>query len=883
MPKFIRIFPAAAAVFFASAVCAFASADTANTTGKSDSTDNDTILIHSVAVGPQQILSIPASPDSTDAAINPFSSEKFFETIRPLSKNKADKAIAKYTSIDTQKEVVVSLPKEEGDNRLSLRRIVTRITPSKFFKGEILAKTPSMIKGYLNGKEFMSKTSFDDGKKATKGALTLQPSEEALLEFHILSEDWTQMPEFNIVPDKDSSGATFEQGPDIKSNYNLFTIVDGERISTADLSPDGNFILICESYCEDGVNSEKRYYVIERQSKKMIADNLQPDAAWLPGKPATLYYSEETRKHGNALMSMEIPSLKSSIIAEEVPENALGGTISPDASFILYYNKIEGKKDEGIMRRLQSPDDRQPSRRTNYYLSLFDLKKSTDTQITFGGPSTYLLDISPDSKKILYSSTRETPEKFPFYESIVVEMDLKTLRTDTIRGFDSSLTEAIYSPDGRRLLIAAGPNAFDGIGLNAGNFTWGNDYDIQLFIADLNNAKLSDIRPMTRDFDPSVASGIIWNKTDGQIYFTAQKGYDLKLFRLNPISGNISEIPTDVDYVRSWSVSRDKPDYIAYTGLGYNYSGKAYLLNAKTGKSVLIDDPNSKYMSRVSTGESSMWSFDCPAEIYSVPDTIAKFPTNVECTYTLPPDFDASRKYPMIVYYYGGTTPTTHTNHSPYTPNLLASRGYVVLTLNPSGTTGYGQEFSARHVNAWGERTADEIIHGVRKFCEEHPYVDINKIGCIGASYGGFMTQLLQTKTDLFAAAVSHAGISNITSYWGEGWWGYSYNSVAAARSYPWNNPKLFTENSPLFNADKIHTPLLLLHGNRDTNVPIGESIQLYNALKILGHDVEFITIDGSDHIVLDFQQRKEWHATIMAWFEKWLKGDDRWWNEIYK
>ena len=173
------------------------------------------------------------------------------------------------------------------------------------------------------------------------------------------------------------------------------------------------------------------------------------------------------------------------------------------------------------------------------------------------------------------------------------------------------------------------------------------------------------------------------------------------------------------------------------------------------------------------------------------------------------------------------------------------------------------------------------------------PYVDAKRIGAIGASYGGFMTQLLQTKTDIFAAAVSHAGISDITSYWGEGFWGYTYNSVAAARSYPWNNPKLFTEHSPLFNADKIHTPLLflhgdsdtnvpLLHGTVDTNVPIGESIQLYNALKILGRDVEFITVEGSDHVVVDFQKRKEWHATIMAWFEKWLKDDSRWWDSIY-
>ena len=82
------------------------------------------------------------------------------------------------------------------------------------------------------------------------------------------------------------------------------------------------------------------------------------------------------------------------------------------------------------------------------------------------------------------------------------------------------------------------------------------------------------------------------------------------------------------------------------------------------------------------------------------------------------------------------------------------------------------------------------------------------------------------------------ASRSALSSYWGEGYWGYGYCSVANAGTYPWNAPEFFTKQSPLFNADKIKTPLLLLHGNADTNVPIGESIQMFAALKILGKTV---------------------------------------------
>ena len=247
-----------------------------------------------------------------------------------------------------------------------------------------------------------------------------------------------------------------------------------------------------------------------------------------------------------------------------------------------------------------------------------------------------------------------------------------------------------------------------------------------------------------------------------------------------------------------------------------------------------------------------------------------------------PPQFDPNKKYPMIVYYYGGTTPTTRGISNPYCAQLFASRDYVVYVIQPSGTIGFGQEFSARHVNAWGKRTADDIIEGTKQFCKEHPFVDEKKIGCLGASYGGFMTQYLQTQTDIFAAAVSHAGISDVTSYWGEGYWGYSYNAIAAADSYPWKDPDLFTKQGSLFNADKINTPLLLLHGTVDTNVPIGESIQLFNALKILGKTVEFVTVDGENHFISDYDKRIKWHNSIMAWFARWLQDQPEWWKEMY-
>ena len=214
--------------------------------------------------------------------------------------------------------------------------------------------------------------------------------------------------------------------------------------------------------------------------------------------------------------------------------------------------------------------------------------------------------------------------------------------------------------------------------------------------------------------------------------------------------------------------------------------------------------------------------------------------------------------------------------------NLYAANGYMVYVLQPSGAVGYGQKFSSLHVNDWGIKVADEIILGVKTLLTEHPYIDPAGVGCTGASYGGFMTMLLTTRTDLFAAAISHAGISDIASHWGQGYYGLGYCSVAAADSYPWNRRDIFVDQSPLFSADKIHTPLLLTHGTVDTNVSSGQSMQIYAALRLLNREVELLQFTGENHGIENYDRRSAWKKAALAWFDKYLKKQPQWWRNQY-
>lgn len=805
-------------------------------------------------------LNVPATPDSLQKE-NGFANDQLLEARLPLSLREQT---ADWTTMTTDTAGRLTLVK--ADERPELHTFSTRLRAARFAKGKLILNSTSMGDVLLNGNSVAKKTASDSLPADASGTVTLNPEADYEIQVNIVSmPDDKTAPDFKLefVPDKEFDDVVLADGPEIGRRFSTRLTMTGERVYGTSISPDGKYLLT--KYSETFSASDRNYRATlqETATGKIITEDITPYAQWMP-KGSTLYYTNK-KPSGYDVITIEVPTLKSKVIARGVPENNF--TVTPDGKSLIYYKSVDGTKDDGPLKRIKSPDDRIPGDRDRSYVMRYDLDAHVTTTLTYGGASTYICDFTKDGSKMLYISSVMRPDEYPFYFKDLIEMDLNTLATDTIIRNDGYINSAIYSPDAKQLFITGSPQAFNGIGANAGNHEIPNDFDGQGFIYTIANG---NVKPVTKEFDPALTGDPVWNTIDGNIYFLGETGFYKKIYSLNPRSGKITELDSQIGYVFSFSIGDDEAQWLSYCGGDFTDTGMAYLLNLKSGKNRLIDDPMESELKDIKFGKMEPWKFT------------ASDGTEIDGMMCLPPDFNPSKKYPLIVYYYGGTSPSNAAMTHPYAPQVFASRDYVVYVLNPSGTTGYGQEFSARHVNAWGKRTADDIIEGVKKFCDEHSFVDKKKVGCLGASYGGFMTQYLQTLTDIFAAAVSHAGISNVTSYWGEGYWGYSYNAIAAAKSYPWTNPELFTKQGSLFNADKIHTPLLLLHGTEDTNVPIGESIQIFNALRLLGRDVEFITVDGQNHVITDFDKKLLWQDTIMAWFAKYLQDDPRWWNELY-
>lgn len=656
-----------------------------------------------------------------------------------------------------------------------------------------------------------------------------------------------------------------------KRAYNIYDVICAPNYPSVSISPNGKFIVVRKTWVDRKGNNHSISELRNSQTNRVMA-TFEESVKWMPASNK-LYFTQkasdssiagEEKQDGTLqLITINPLTMEREVLASHLPEGWFQFT--PDEKTLIYTLYTEGRKKDAQVYDVKEPDDRQPGWRSRSYLAKFDLASGVLQPLTFGYHNVYLNDISADSRYLLIGKSEERLTKRPTTLNSYYRLNLNDMSVETLIEKGEFLNSAQFSPDGKSILVSASPEAFNGIGKNVEEGQTPSMIDTQLYLMTLSDKK---VRPLTRDFNPNVQS-VDWSKADGNIYFTAEDKDCVHLFQLNPKSGKFTLLKTPEEYIKSFSLASSAAE-MAFSGQSASNADRLYKMNTKALKSQLVDDLSARELKDVELGECKAWNF-----VNSRGDTLC-------CRYYLPPHFDAAKKYPMIVNYYGGCSPTSRMFQSRYPHHVYAAMGYVVLVVNPSGATGFGQKFSARHVDTAGEGVAEDIISSTQAFCDEHAFVNRKKIGCIGASYGGFMTQYLQTKTDLFAAAISHAGISDHTSYWGEGYWGYSYSEVSMANEYPWTNKHLFVDQSPLYNADKIHTPLLFVHGTADNNVPVGESIQLYTALKLLGRPTAMVLVDGQDHHIIDYEKRLKWQNTIFAWFAKWLQDDASWWTEMY-
>ena len=234
-----------------------------------------------------------------------------------------------------------------------------------------------------------------------------------------------------------------------------------------------------------------------------------------------------------------------------------------------------------------------------------------------------------------------------------------------------------------------------------------------------------------------------------------------------------------------------------------------------------------------------------------------------------PVNLVAGKKYPVILSIHGGPHGMYGHGFNP-TVQAMAAHGYAVLLINPRGSSGYGQKFSDGCVNDWGGGDYRDLMKGVDEALGRFQYLDRDRMGVTGGSYGGYMTNWVVTQTDRFKAAVAVASLSNLISFYSTSL--YQDLIHAEFSGYPWENYEILWDRSPLKHIKKAKTPLLLLHGEEDNDVHITQAEEMYTAMRMRGIDCVFVRYPREGHGFREPRHREDALARTLQWFDHYLK-----------
>ena len=240
-----------------------------------------------------------------------------------------------------------------------------------------------------------------------------------------------------------------------------------------------------------------------------------------------------------------------------------------------------------------------------------------------------------------------------------------------------------------------------------------------------------------------------------------------------------------------------------------------------------------------------------------------------------PANFDASKKYPLVVLIHGGPQSAWNDNWGyRWNPQVFANDGYMVFAPNPRGSTGYGQQFVNEISGDWGGKAYTDIMNGVADVLRRNSFIDRNRIGAAGASYGGYMINWIEGHNNdprfRFKVLVSHDGVYNLESMYGatEELWFTNWEF----KGTPWTNPAMYQRWSPSNFVKSFKTPILIIHSELDYRVPFGEGLQLFTAAQRLGIDSKLLVFPDEGHWVLKPQNSELWYHTVLGWLDKYLK-----------
>jgi dipeptidyl aminopeptidase/acylaminoacyl peptidase len=470
-----------------------------------------------------------------------------------------------------------------------------------------------------------------------------------------------------------------------------------------------------------------------------------------------------------------------------------------------------------------------------------DLTPGPYTSPTFflGAPDGYA--ISPDGQEVCYTSNHSQPPS-----SVTWTTNNDFFLVSAAGGEAKNITAANpgsdaapqYSPNGRYIAYTSQAT---------------NGYESSLFRLRVYDRETGQIKDLTTGFDQWVLS-FAWAPDSDTLYFIAPVGIEQHIFKTSVSHPHVTKVLGG--YNDELSVAPG--GRLVFTHQSLTQPPEIYTASTSGGPLTQLTHLNDAVMAGIEMN---------PAESVKTPGALG---AQIESILVKPPNFDPRRKYPGLVLIHGG--PQGAWNDSwfyRWNAELFASFGYVVMATNFHGSIGYGQPFTAEISGDWGGAPYEDVMNAT-DYLEDLPFVDRDRIGAAGASYGGYMIDWIEGHTDRFKVLVSHDGVFDLRSMYGETeeLWFPEWE----LKGVPWKNPALYERWSPSRYIQNAKTPMLIFQGNRDYRVPEGQSFQLFTSLQRQGVPSKLVYLEQESHLVIKPLDSAFWYKTVQDWLAKYLK-----------
>jgi dipeptidyl aminopeptidase/acylaminoacyl peptidase len=452
---------------------------------------------------------------------------------------------------------------------------------------------------------------------------------------------------------------------------------------------------------------------------------------------------------------------------------------------------------------------------------------------------------SPDGKELAYVRNPDKVEAISTNSDIyVVSLSGGAAKNITARnrGYDVG---PIYTRDGRYIVYRSQATA----GFEADRW--------RLMTYDRASGKSTEI---TRNFDLQVEEATL--SPDGNyVYFIAGERGRLPVFRV-PLGGAEPQKMVPNVSAAGLQVTPDGKSLV-FANSSMAMPVEIYRAEIDAGSLTALTSVNRELMAQfgLRKAEEVEWTGALGKKIHGF---IVK-----------PSNFDPNKKYPLAVIIHGG--PQSAFNDSwgyRWNPQIFANNGYIAFLPNPRGSTGYGQQFVNEISADWGGKAYTDIMNGVADVLRRNSFIDRDRIGAAGASYGGYMINWIEGHNNdprfRFKVLVSHDGVYNLESMYGatEELWFTDWEF----KGTPWTNPAMYARWSPNKFVKNFKTPILIIHSELDYRVPFGEGLQLFTAAQRMGVDSKLLVFPDEGHWVLKPQNSQLWYHTVLDWLDKYLK-----------